>query len=183
MNKELIYIIGGGTLCNFIIDIINEIPKYQIAGIFDDNFPQLNEVAGIKVIGRFNDIDLNPSRNLVIGIGEPKFRKTFYKEKKKKGFIFPSVIHPQTVISANSKIHDGVIIGPYTTVLSNTEIGAGTCVLSHVNINHNISIAQFVLIGASVSIGNGAKIGEGAHISMGKIIAPQKEINPWEYFK
>lgn len=56
-----INIIGGGSLCRLLIDIIDSQPEIVATGIFDDRFPDLEEVAGIKVIGKFADVSLEKS--------------------------------------------------------------------------------------------------------------------------
>jgi len=178
-----INIIGGGSLCRLLIDIIDSLPEIVATGIFDDRFPNLEEVAGVKVIGKFADVSLEKSPILVIGIGEPKIRKSIFEKYSAEGFHFPSLIHSSAVVSKRSKITNGVTIGPLSTILSGSVIGEASCLLSLVNINQDVSVGCYSLIGASTAIGSGATLGEGCHVAMGKVIGPEETIAPWIFTK
>lgn len=129
------------------------------------------------------NIDPDQCPNIVIGVGDPNTRKKMYEEKIKLGFQFPSIIHTNTIVSSHSTIEDAVIIGPYSTVLSGSTVKKGACLLSCVNINHDIVVNKFSLVGANVSIGNNSILGEGCHITMGKIIKPNSSIDAGLYYE
>lgn len=173
-----IFIIGGGTLCKFVIDIVESLDNIRIEGIFDDNYPQKKSVNKYPVIGKISDI-ATVNKNLVLAIGDPAFRKSFISEKTFEGHTFPIVTHASTIISKYAEIGAGNIIGPYSSVLGGSTVGAGCCILSNVNINHDIEIGTYSLIGAGCLIGNNVKIGEGAHLSMGVNVPPEQIIEPW----
>lgn len=174
-----LYIIGGGTLSKFIIDILESFDG-EIGGVFDDNFPELNKVCGYNVLGRVSDIGTEHEQ-LAIGMGEPALRKQIYQKYKKTGHIFPAIIHKTCVVSNTSRIGEGAIIGPFSGVLSGTEIGNAVCMLSGVQSNQDVTIGDFSLIGAGVNIGNGAVLGEGCHVSMSHVIRPKESIPAWSY--
>ncbi len=174
-----IKIIGAGTLGRFIIDIVEAGDQFKIAGFFDDGYPEVKSICGYKIIGKSTDIDHHRITNLIIGIGDPKFRKIIFEEKLARGYKFPALIHQSAVLSKYCTIEDGVIIGPNSSVLSGSIIKQGTCILSHVNINQDVVIDPYCLIGAGAVIGNNARIGEGCHIGLSSHIKLNQVINPW----
>ena len=102
-----------------------------------------------------------------------------YNNYFSRGFRFPSVIHPKSVISKYCLVEDGVIIGPNSSVLNKSTVKKGTCILSHVNINQNVIIEPFCLVAAGVVIGNNVILGEGCHIGLGNIIKLNQKVIPW----
>jgi acetyltransferase-like isoleucine patch superfamily enzyme len=176
-----LYVLGGGTLGRFIVDIAADCDDLVIGGFFDDRYPAVTMIDGLPIVGRFADATPDLHRHLAIGIGEPTVRRSLFRAFHAAGFELPSVVHPSAVISRNAHIADGVIVGPQSTVLSGSQIGTGCCMLSQVNINHDTIVHPWCLIGASVAVGNGAILGEGCHIAMGRLIAPAATVPAWSY--
>lgn len=174
-----VYIVGAGTLARFIIDIVESGNQFKISGFFDDGYPDIKNICGYEILGKFSDIDRHSVKNLTLGIGDPKFRKHFFEEKSAQGYRFPKLIHQSVILSKHCLIEDGVIIGPNSSVLNGSIIKKGSCILSHVNINQDIIIDPYCLIGAGVVIGNNAKIGEGAHLGLSTHIKLNQIIEPW----
>jgi acetyltransferase-like isoleucine patch superfamily enzyme len=174
-----IYIIGAGTLCKFIIDIAESRGDIEIGGIFDDNFPALKNIYTYSVIGKLSDININFVTNLAIGIGDTRWRKRIFEERSAQGFVFPTLIHGNVVLSKHCFVDRGVIIGPNSSVLSGSNIGRAACILSHVNVNQDVTIGPYSLIGAGVVIGNNAVLGEGSHIGMSSHVKLNQRVESW----
>lgn len=177
-----INILGAGTLGRFIIDVVESNSQFKISGFFDDGYPGVRNICGYEIVGKVTDIDVHRVKNLIIGIGEPKYRKLIFEEKSTQGYKFPKLIHKSVILSKYCTIEEGVIIGPNSSVLSGSIIKKGTCILSHVNINQDVVIDPYCLIGAGVVIGNNAKIGEGCHIGLSNHIKLNQVLEPWIYY-
>jgi len=177
-----IYIIGAGTLGRLIIDIVESDNKFNIAGFYDDGYPSVKDICGYEIIEKISDIDIQRAKNIVIGIGEPKYRKLFFEEKSAQGYEFPKLVHKSVILSKYCAIEEGVIIGPNSSVLNGSVIKKGTCILSHVNINQDVIVDPYCLIGAGSVIGNNTKLGEGCHIGLSSHIKLNQVIEPWTYY-
>ena len=182
MHKE-IYLLGGGILAELIIETISLIPEFTVLGIFDDTFKIGDRVCDIPVLGAIRDSKKEKYQNLCIAIGEPKHRKILSEKPIFKNKNFPSIIHPTALISNFSRIDQGVFIGPFCSVLNGSRIKKFSCLLAYCNINQNIIIDDFVLIGASSTIGNNAKINTGAHLALSSVINPAEQIEAWSYIQ
>ncbi len=175
-----IHVVGGGMLSKFIIDIL-ESNDIRLGGVFDDHFPNLDHVLGYPVLGKIKDITIENHQYLALGIGEPVHRKRMIEKFSAQGHIFPQLIHKNTTISKHSHISEAAIVGPGSIILAETKVGFGACLLSNVNLNQNVTVGRYALVGAGVCAGNNALLGEGCHISMSQIIAPNAIIDEWEY--
>jgi sugar O-acyltransferase (sialic acid O-acetyltransferase NeuD family) len=177
---EKIYILGAGSLCKFVIDIL-ESNGCTIGGIFDDNFPNYSMVLGYPIIGKIDAISLVEHCSLVIAVGEPSDRKMMMEKYLELGHVFPNAIHCKSYMSKHALIGDGVIIGAGTIVLPESEIGSGCCILANVTVNQNVIVGKYSLVGAGVNIGNNVTIGCGCHLSISKLIQPHRIVSDWEY--
>jgi acetyltransferase-like isoleucine patch superfamily enzyme len=176
MEIKKIHIIGCGTLAKLIVEIIESTDYYEVGGYFSDDFPDSASVLCYPVIGKISDISNFKSLSLAIGVGEPKFRKAIFERESKIGHTFPPIVHSNVVLSRFSTIEQGVIIGPNSSILTGSVVKQGSCILSHVNINQDVQIEPYCLIGAGVIIGNNAKLGEACHIGLGQRVYLNEEI-------
>lgn len=177
-----IFILGAGTLGKFILDIIESQDGLELGGVFDDGYPELSNIYGYRIVGKLNDLDINAATNLAIGIGEPKWRKRIFEEKTRQGFHFPALIHRNVSLSKYCSVEDAAIIGPNSSVLGGSVVGRAACLLSHVNINQDVVINPYCLIGAGVIVGNNAILGEGCHIGLANHVKPKQIVEPWSYY-
>jgi acetyltransferase-like isoleucine patch superfamily enzyme len=176
-----IHILGGGLLARFVIEIVESTSNMNIAGIYDDGYPVRKKVLGYKILGKIDHLDYTKSLNLAVGIGDPKIRKKFIGGEHFKGCTFPSLVHKTALVSEYSQIGKGVIIGPFTSVLNGSRIGQGCCILSHSNINQDVIMEDFCLVGAGTLIGNGVHIGEGCHLGLGSKIHLNRKLEAWTH--
>lgn len=183
IKRQSLFIIGAGTLGKLIVEIIESTTEFEVGGFYDDNFPELKSVMNYPVLGKVADLSISDKLNLAIGIGEPKYRKSIFEDFSAKGHHFPALSHSSSVLSKYSLIEDGVLIGPNSSVLSGSRVQKGTCILSHVNINQDVQIESFCLIGAGVIIGNNAKLGEACHIGLGQRVYLNEEIAAGTFLK
>lgn len=53
----IIHILGAGTLGKFIIEIIESQFNFEVGGIYDDGYPDLDSIYGYKIIRKLNEIN------------------------------------------------------------------------------------------------------------------------------
>jgi len=176
IQKKRVFIVGAGTLGKLIVEIIESTTEFEVGGFYDNNFPELQSVLAYPVLGILGDLTNSGKLSLAIGIGDPKFRKLIFEALSAEGHHFPVLSHSSSVLSKYSLIEDGVLIGPNSSILTGSRVQKGTCILSHVNINQDVQIEPFCLIGAGVIIGNNAKLGETCHIGLGQRVYLNEEI-------
>ncbi len=174
-----VYIIGGGTLARFIIDIL-ESADMPVGGLYDDNYPRVKKVLTYPVLGKIADLP-SAHENVAIAIGDPAQRKKWFEQLSASGHTLPVICHRSAFISRHAEVHQGAVIGPACNILAESAVGAAACLLAGVNINQNTRIGGFSLLGAGATIGNNAVLNTGCHVGMACVIAPNTEIEAWTY--
>ena len=156
--KKKIALFGAGGHAVSCIDIIETEKKFTIECILD-KYPVKKHLANYKIIQE-NDLNIEnlkkkKIKNVVICIGQiktSKIRNELFYKLKKKGFNFPVIKSPRSIISKRSKIEEGSIV-------------FHNCV-----INADAHIGKNCIVNTSSLIEHGVKIGDNCHISTGAII-------------
>ena len=165
-NTNLI-LIGGGTSCIEIIDLINDINKFKsnkiyVAGILDDNIKLKNKkISNVKVLGKINlyrkylnyDFFLNIHSYKNRYLREEIIRK--FKNIKKK---FINLVHPSSLIGEKAKIGNGNCIFNNCNVFSEALIGDFNILMPSVSMASKSEIKMNNFIGKNVSISSNVKI-------------------------
>ena len=125
---------------------------------------------------------------VLLAIGSVSIRKKLYSLYKGKGFRFPTVIHPSSVISSSVMLGEGVIVAPNCVISPNVKIGIMAYINFHCGIGHDSLIGDFVqinpgsqlggftyvgnrtLIGSSSTILQGVNIGNDVTVASGSVV-------------
>ena len=156
MKKDVI-ILGAGGLAREFSSYFSEI--INIIGFLTENpddFKKYNLPGDL--FSSLDKIENSPSKNLVIAIGSPKVKRSLYEKFKKKGFSFPILKHPSSIISESASFGEGVIISPFSIIGPNVNLG--NCVY----INYQVGVGHDSNIGSYTQINSGAQIGGSTHI-------------------
>lgn len=205
-SAEHILIYGAGGHAKAVMEMVQAIGAYQIAGILDDN-PALagKSVLGIPVLGGRNLLPLLREKGLgwaangVGGILDIAVRVRLFELQEVAGFGFPALAHPRATVEPSAILGDGI------QVFANAYIGSSTLLHSRCMINtgaiisHDCEIGRYThiapgamlaghvhvgersLVGMGVTTAIGIKIGSGVRIGNGAIIyadVPDKTILP-----
>ena len=151
-----IYALGIGHNTPVFLDLALAC-GYEIAGLYHYNSQRTGEIDhGYSILGSFDDLfakgDLS-GLNFLLTMGDNKIRTELSDHIISLGGSVPTLIHPNTVISAFAKISDvGVYISPFTYVQADSYIGSNTVLLSHVNISHTTHIGSSCFIAGGAAI-------------------------------
>ena len=175
-HKVLIY--GGGGFCKMIIDILRQRGEYQIAGILDRKYPQLDQVKGIPVIGKSDFEQLQSLyrkgyRKMINALGfdgKKHGRKAPCEMMKQIGYECVNVIHNQAVLEPSIMVGEGnliaagAIIGSDVRIGNNCIINAGAIISHDCIISDHCHIASGAVLGGEVVVGENTLIGQGCTI-------------------
>jgi len=164
-----VLVVGTGGLAREFTSYFND--YIDIVG-FSSSAPEEHEK--FKLPGKIFDNNVTPeivgTDLAVIAIGSPLVRKKIAENLKSKGFKFPAIIHPSSVVSDLSVINDGVVISPNCTVSPNVKLGDFTYINFNCGIGHDANIGNFVQINPGTQIGGGAIINEHTLIGSGSTV-------------
>ncbi|MFY0626319.1 MAG: acetyltransferase [Reichenbachiella sp.] len=166
--KEDIVLIGGGGHCRAVIDVIETLGQYKIAGILDKPALRGTKILDHTIIGSDEDIPLltKKYKNFLITIGQiedARLREALYLKVCEAGGNLP------------------FIVSPLSHVAKTASIGAGTIVMHHVIVNANVTIGVNNIINTKSLIEHDTVIGNHNHISTNAVINGDCLINDYTF--
>ena len=102
--------------------------------------------------------------------------KSFLKIHKFHKRYYSTLQHPNSIISKQTKIGAGTMIGPGTIISPFTKIGYLVSLSRGAIISHHTKIGDFCTLNPGCKIAGGVKIGERTTIGIGAIILDDVEI-------
>lgn len=156
---EWIVIFGAGGHAQVVIDILELMGVYRIAGIYDDSPSLVGKViAGYPVLGLI-DSKLVAQKG-IIGVGVNHHRENIAEKvmRYNPDFEFVNAIHPSAVIGKN------VILGEGTAVMAGSVINPNAVIGPHSIINTMASVDHDCVLEPFASIAPGAHLGGNVHV-------------------
>ena len=166
--KEII-LIGGGSHCKAVIDVIEQEGRFQIVGIIDKSELLGTNVLGYSIIGNDSDLDnlVKKYKYALITVGQiqsPSLRIKLFDLAVKVGFILPSIISPNAYVSQHVSIGSGVVVMHGALINANTTIGDNCIVNSKALIEHDCRVSEHCHISTNATINGGVTIESGCFI-------------------
>lgn len=178
MTKERIILLGSGGHAMVVLDILEEMRKFDIIGVVTKNTLDNKTFMNYKILGNddiLSELYQQGIKKIAIGIGGFKnnsLRKNIFIKIKKIGFHAVTVIHPKAIISKTVKIGEGSVIFPGVIINSFAKIGDNVIIATGSTVDHNTIIGNHVLVSAGVTVGANNIINEGALLALGsKVIS------------
>jgi sugar O-acyltransferase (sialic acid O-acetyltransferase NeuD family) len=204
-NSQII-IYGAGGHAKAVMEMVQAIGAFRIAGILDDNAALTgNSVLGIPVLGtrellpRLVEQGVRLAANGVGGIIDINIRMKLFDLLTGYGFAFPILRHPRAMVEPSAQVFDGVQVFANAYVGSSTilhekcmintgaiishdcEIGSFTHIAPGAMLAGHVHVGEKALVGMGVTTTIGIKIGSGARVGNGAILladVPERAIVP-----
>lgn len=198
-KREKIVLIGGGGHAHSVVDAIERMGQYEIAG-FVDQEPSTSYKL-YSTIGSDDDLDAIFKSGITLAaitvgyLGRSRLREILFRRAKNIGFTFPPIIDPSAAVANDTTIGEGSFVGKLAVVNSNTHIGAMTIVnsgaviehdcclgdFSHVAVNAtlcgSVQAGEFTFVGANAVVIQGVTLGASALIGAGAVVLGDVEEN------
>jgi sugar O-acyltransferase (sialic acid O-acetyltransferase NeuD family) len=202
---EHILIYGAGGHAKTVMELIQAIGTFQIAGIIDDKVSAGTLILDIPVLGSREIIPqlvehgLRQAANGVGGIIDINIRVGIFDFLEAAQVGLPKLVHPRSTVEPSATIGDGVqvfanayvgssaILQPRCMVNTNAvvshdcEIGSYTHIAPGALLAGHVLVGERSLVGMGVTTVIGIKIGNGVRIGNGAVIfadVPDKSIIP-----
>lgn len=201
-----ILLFGAGGHAKTILEMIQVIGAFRLAGIVDDNAALTGtSVLGIPVLGTREILPglfeqgFRLAANGVGGIVNLGLREKLFDLLAASGFAFPILRHPRATVEPSAQIFDGVqifanayvgssailhekcMVNTGAVVSHDCEIGAYTHIAPGALLAGHVQVGARALVGMGVTTIIGLKIGSGARIGNGAVLladVPEKAIVP-----
>ena len=164
-------ILGTRTFAEEVADLASAIPGLHVAGFVEnlDKDRCTQPLRGLPVFW-IDDIDhLLPTHRAVCALSTT-FRSRFIRQAEEIGLLFTSLIHPSAVISAQTEIGIGAVIGAGSVIGAHSHLSPHVVVNRGALIGHHTAIGSFCSIQPGANVAGACSIGEAVYIGMGAII-------------
>ena len=160
---EKILLVGGGGHCRSVIDVIEQLGSYTIAGIIDQPDLVGSEVLGYPVIGTDDDLAHLYGRytHAIITVGQVRsnvIRRRLFHQLKEIGYSLPVIVSPLGYLSAHAKVDEGTVIMHYAMVNAGAKVGVNCIINSKALVEHDVIIGDHVHISTAVVLNGGVEI-------------------------
>lgn len=201
-----ILLYGAGGHAKAVLEMIQAIGTFRVAGIVDDN-PALTGsfVLGVSVLGTRDALPglleqgVLLAANGVGGIINIEIRVKLFELLAGYGFAFPILRHPRATVEPSAQIEDGVqvfanayvgssavlhekcMVNTGAIVSHDCEIGRYTHIAPGCLLAGHVHVGERALVGMGVTTIIGLKIGDGARVGNGAVLladVPARQIVP-----
>lgn len=173
--KKIVFL-GGGGHARVLIDLVRIIGQYEIVGILDLHLKKGTMVLNIPVLGGDDQLSVifnNGIRTGCIAVGSAKdneVRCRLFDVTRHMGFEILSLVHPNSFVSEESTISDGVQVMAGVTIQTNTFIGENSIINTGAIIDHDCFVGRHTHICPGVVVAGGVAIGDNSFIGPGATI-------------
>lgn len=176
MSDDVV-IIGAGGFGREVVDVIEAInaaaaePPLRVLGVVDDsptdeNLGRLGQrsIAYLGTLDRLIESDQRP--RYVIGIGNPRVRRTLANALDAAGFSAQTLVHPAATIGSMVSIGPGSIICAGVRLTTNISVGRHVHLNLNATVGHDSTLADFVSVNPLASISGDCHVESGALIGV-----------------
>lgn len=201
-----ILLYGAGGHAKSVLEMIQAIGAFRVAGIVDDN-PALtgSSVLGVSVLGTRDALPglleqgVFLAANGVGGIINIEIRVKLFELLESYGFAIPTLRHPRATVEPSAQLADGVqvfanayvgssavlhekcMVNTGAIVSHDCEIGRYTHIAPGCLLAGHVHVGERALVGMGVTTIIGLKIGDGARVGNGAVLladVPARQIVP-----
>lgn len=170
MKKDLI-IIGAGSVGGHVATNLQDYSsEYNLLGFLDDDVSKVGtDFVGFPVLGNIDSItSYSSSISIVIGIAFPAEKYSIIEKLRSSGYHnYPTLISNKTWLSKNTKIGDGCIIYPGTTINYNCVIDDFVVINMNCGIGHDCRISDYSSLAPGVMVGGNTTIEQLSEMGIG----------------
>ncbi|MBP2832004.1 NeuD/PglB/VioB family sugar acetyltransferase [Aquimarina sp. U1-2] len=164
-------IIGAGTQGQVYASYLKE-AGVSIIGFIDDNVNlQGQDVIGIPVLGKYEDLFLQEFKDKIqdvyCPIGVNSIRVKYLSTLKKEGYGIPGFLHHTVSIAPDVTIGEAVYMLAGNIVMPHTQIGNYIMINMDSTIAHHVTLEDGVFMSSGVNIGALIHVKKRAYIGMG----------------
>lgn len=166
MYMNRIVLIGAGGHAKTIVDTIERLGTYEIAGFIAQGEVGTTAYRGYKILG--NDENATDIYELgihyaVIAIGflgKLSIRQQLMDYYANIGFEFPVIIDPTAIVAHDVRIGEGTYIGRNVVVNADASIGKACIINTGAIIEHECSVGDFSHIAVAAVVCGQSEIGK-----------------------
>lgn len=164
--QEDIVLIGSGGHCKTIVDSIERLGTFKIAGYIDLGEIGKEVYRGYKIIGHDEDMQSifdSGIHNAFIAVGfmgKSNIRNRLYSKTKAAGFNLPVIIDPSAIVAKDAMIGEGTYIGRKAVVNADAWIGKNCIINTSAIVEHECIVGDYSHLAVAAVICGQTQVGE-----------------------
>lgn len=168
MSKEVLGIYGIGGTGWEIYELVPELKddKWKKV-VFIDDTKECCLLDGVECVPFSVFIEKYPYNvaEVVISLGEPKYRELLYDKVVAQNYTLATLIHPEAYISKRAKFGQGVIVKA-RAMLSNVTIDDNTLVADLSTLGHGVVIGKHCVISGHTTVNGGSVLEDNVYVGV-----------------
>lgn len=166
-------IYGGGGHAKTVMEMVQAIGAFRIAGIIDDGIAAGTEILGFRVLGGREALSglaaqgIRLAANGVGGIIDINVRVRLFELLAGHGFAFPILAHPRATVERSARLGDGVQVFAHAYVGSSAQVHPRAMVNTGAVVSHDCEIGSYTHIAPGALLAGHVHVGERALVGMG----------------
>ena len=179
--KPRIVILGSGGHAKVVIDILEQISAFEIAGCVGvtSSNPAIFGYPALGDDSRLPALYQSGIHHAFIAIGGNARRLELLHVLRELGFTVVNAISPGAIISPRAKIGVGVAVMPGAVINADAVIGDCAIINTGATIDHDCTIGAGAHIAPGSNLAGCVTIGEGAFLGIGCRVIPNTAIGAW----
>ena len=169
--------IGAGGHAKVVVEIIQLVGQYQIAGLVDSDDKKVGSlVCGARVLGNDSllaELFAKGIRHAFMslgGLGSGPLRQELFEHARAIGFEMISAVHPQALVSRFARLGNAPTIMAAAIINPGTMIGENVIINSGAIVDHDCVIGDHVHIASGACLSGGVIVGGRSHIGAGAVV-------------
>ena len=175
MTKPGLILLGAGGHAQACMDVIEQLGRYEIAGLIGMPEEVNSRILGYSVIASDSDLpELAKSyRYALITVGQirsPENRVCLYRLATELGFQLPTVVSPLAYVSPHAVIGAGTIVMHGAIVNAGARVGDNCIINTRALVEHDATIEDHCHISTGAVLNGNVRLGAGSFVGSGSTI-------------
>ena len=173
-GKKGIVLLGGGKHCKVVIDVLEQVGGYRVAGISD-----LPDKHGMIVLGDYR-VNMNDKGLLevlddapfaFVSYGEDlELRSKLYRLACRTGYDFPVLVSPSAYVSSQARLEPGSLVGHRAVINPSARIGINVILNTGSVIEHDCIVGDHSHVAPGAVLCGGVQIGQMAMVGAAAVL-------------
>ena len=183
MRPLVIY--GAGGFAREVLELIRDINREQeswsVLGFLSDDRDSWGSIINdLPILGGEPWLDSQADGvSVVFGIGSPAAKLQITQRLRSRKLQWPSLIHPNVVISQRVAVGTGVVITAGNILTTEITLGDFSMVNLACTIGHDCMIGRYTTISPGVNVSGYVHLGDGCDVGTGSAFVQGVAVGEW----
>lgn len=171
LGVKPLLILGARTFAVEVLDLVSEIPGYEVAAFVENMDPQRcrETLENLPILWVDEVAPLAHTHEALCALVTTT-RRRFTEQVTALGVPFATLVHPTARVSSRSRVGAGTLISAGVIVATHTVIESHVIVNRGVLIGHHTRIGDHVTISPGANVAGKCTVGPSTYIGMGAVI-------------